>query len=134
MALCDVAPEIAMPSKKAPTAADTSMADATPATSRAAPRMFTRNTSEFSLWTILETRCPWRSASVRTTVTTANAMPTVVSPPRKLAPARILVRTGRYTAMVRSSNTRMEITTRVSRLPSQPKSVITLAAIPDDEM
>ena len=95
VALWAVEPEIAMPSMKAPTAAETCIADAAPATSRAAPRTLSRKTSEFSLCTALETWCPCRSATMRTMVTTARAMPTAVSPPRKLTPASVAVRMGR---------------------------------------
>jgi hypothetical protein len=55
VALCAVAPEMAIPSMKAPTAADTCMAAASPATSRAAPSRLSRKTSEFSLCTALDT-------------------------------------------------------------------------------
>ena len=95
MALCAVAPEMAIPSINAPTAADTCMAAARPATSSAAPSRFRRNTSEFSLCTALDTWCPCRSATSRTTVTTASEIPTVCSPTAKLTPARVAVRTGR---------------------------------------
>ena len=95
VALWAVAPEMAMPSINAPTAAETCMADAMPATSRAAPSRLSRKTSEFSLWTALDTRWPCRRATIRTTVTTAREMATVVSPPRKLTPARVAVRMGR---------------------------------------
>ena len=77
MALWAVAPEMAIPSMNAPTAAETCMAAARPATRSAAPRRFSRNTSEFSLWTALDTWCPCRSATTSTTDTTASEIPTV---------------------------------------------------------
>ena len=80
VALWAVAPEIAMPSMNAPTAADTCMAAASPATSSAAPSRLSRNTSEFSLCTALDTWWPCRRATTRTRVTTAREIPTVCSP------------------------------------------------------
>ncbi|SLB45272.1 Uncharacterised protein [Mycobacteroides abscessus subsp. abscessus] len=52
----------------------------------------------------------------------------------KLTPASIAVRIGRYSAIARSSNTRIDSTTGVSRLPRRPRSLSTLAMIPEDEM
>ncbi|SLI38863.1 Uncharacterised protein [Mycobacteroides abscessus subsp. abscessus] len=46
----------------------------------------------------------------------------------------MVVRIGRYTAIARSSNTRIDRITGVSRLPSLPRSLSTLATIPEEEM
>ena len=69
-----------------------------------------------------------------TVVITAMEMPTAVSPPQSETPTSSAVRIGRYSAITRSSNTRIDSTTGVSRLPRRPRSARTLAMIPDDEM
>ena len=77
VALCAVAPEIAMPNMRQPQQPDTCNAEAMPATNRASPSKFSRKTSEFSLWIARDTRWPCLRAITSTTVTTARAMPTV---------------------------------------------------------
>ena len=49
---------MAMPSRNAPTAADTCMAEANPATSSASPSTLSRNTSRSGESTIIETYRP----------------------------------------------------------------------------
>ena len=58
VALRAVDPEIAMPSRNAPTAADTCSADARPATSSAAPSSLSRKTSLSLLSTIADDDVP----------------------------------------------------------------------------
>ena len=55
VALCAVEPEIAMPKRNAPTAADTCSADANPATSSASPSTLSRKTSRSGESTSAET-------------------------------------------------------------------------------
>ncbi len=134
VAFSAVGPEMAMPSRNAPTAAETCIAEAMPATSSAEPRILSRNTSRSALSTTVETYLPYRSATSRTTLTTASETPTALSPPSRLTPASRAVRIGRYSAITRSSNTRTDSTTGVSRLPSLPRSPRTLAMMPEEEM
>ena len=52
--------------------------------------------------------------------------------PSSPTPASTAVRIGRYSAIVRSSKTSSDSTTGISRLPSQPRSAITFAVMPDE--
>ena len=60
-----------------------------------------------------------------------SAMATEVAPAAKLTPASMAVSTGRYSAIERSSSTSSDSTTGVSRFPSRPRSVSTLAVMPE---
>ncbi len=84
-----------MPSRNAPTAADTCSCEATPATSNAEPSSLSRNTSWSGLSTMAEMNRPYFNATTRTTVMASSEMPTDVRPPRKLTPDSTAVRTGR---------------------------------------
>ena len=95
VAFSAVEPEIAMPSRNAPTAADTCIADATPATSSAAPSTLSRNTSRSGLSTAAETYRPNFSAITSTTVITSSEMPTASMPPSRDTPPSTAVRIGR---------------------------------------
>ena len=95
MAFSAVDPEIAMPSRNAPTAADTCSADAKPATSSAVPSTLSRKTSRSGLSTTAETKRPYRSATTSTTATTASEIATASSPPRNDTPISTAVRIGR---------------------------------------
>ncbi len=131
-------PDTAMPTRNAPTAADTRTCWAAPATSRASP--ISRNSrisllgSAFGLWTSRLTCRPYRNARTRTQTSAASATSSVTDPWASVWWASSAVRMGRYTAMARSSRTSTDSTTGVSRLPIRPRSVRTLAMIPEDEI
>ena len=83
LALCAVDPEIAIPRRNAPTAADTCIAELMPATNSAAPSSLSRSVSLSGLSRRAETYRPYRRATTRTTVMTNNEIPTASSPPHE---------------------------------------------------
>lgn len=127
-------PESAMPTRKAPTAADTCSCWATPATSSVRPRTTSSSISGLSEETALLISRPCRSAPYSARPAEPSAMASVTLPLARLTPATAVVRIGRYSAMIRSSITRIPRITGVSRLPSRSRSVRTLATTPEEEM
>ncbi len=116
-----VAPEMAMPSRNAPTAAETCSAEAIPATSSAAPMSVRRNTSRSLLSTTAETTFPHRRAMTRTRVTTSSETPTVPTP------AAIA---GSASRAITGPNTAMSSTYVVARAASSPSTAPEATARP----
>src|SRR5262245_36877484 len=131
---CAAGPDRAIPARNAPTAADACSACASPATRKARPSTLSSRTSSRGLNTSRLAAGPKRSASSSTTPTAPTAPAIGSSPPTRLSPASRTVRTGRYTAMARSSITSSDRTTGVSRLPMRPRSSRSLATIPEEEI
>ncbi len=127
-------PPRAMPTRKAPTAAETWSWAATPATSRVRPSTPSRRASSERLSTARLTTGPWRRATNRTTATAARAAVTETTPATRDPPASSTATTGRYTAMARSSMTSTDSTEGVSRLPRRSRSRSTLEMTPEEEM
>ncbi len=126
-------PDTAMPTRNAPTAADTLSSSASPATSRVRPSTPSSSDSLSRAETRAVTCRPNRMATTMTAPTVATAMETVSAILPAPPPASRAVSTGRYSAIARSSMTRTPRTAGVSRLPSRPESPSILAITPDDD-
>jgi hypothetical protein len=107
---------------------------ATPATIKVTPRIVSRFTSSEAENARRLRRSPWREARVRMTATATMAAPTDPTLPETLPPSATAPSIGRATAMARSSNTRIDRTTGVSRFPVHPRSTSSFATTPDEEM
>jgi hypothetical protein len=88
-------PEIAMPTRNAPTAAETFARAARPATRSVRPSTDSSRTSASFDQTRRDTQRPWRSAMKRINTTTASAITTEIVAAPKPLPIRSAVRTGR---------------------------------------
>ena len=95
VAFSAVSSEIAMPSRNAPTPAETCSCEAMPATSSAMPRTRSRKTSEVGDSTTADTARPNRSATTSTTISRPTAIATVRSPATRPSAASAAVVIGR---------------------------------------
>src|SRR5919106_797408 len=127
-------PEMASPTRNAPTAAEIWSCSATPAASSAIPRIERSRVSSERLKITRLSAGPNRTEKPRKAAATATAAATVTIADAKPTPRRRTATTGRYTAITRSSMTRIDSTAGVSRFPTHPISARSLATIPEDEM
>ncbi len=127
-------PEIARPTRNAPTAADTSTSWASPPTSSTRPNTVSTMTSSDSEWISRLMNGPKRIANTMISNTTPSATLTEISPVATPVPARSTPTIGRYTAITRSSSTSTDSTVVVSRLPSRSRSFSSFEISPEDEM
>src|SRR5918996_45467 len=124
-------PEMASPTRNAPTAAEIWSCSATPAASSAIPRIERSRVSSERLKITRLSAGPNRTEKPRKAAATATAAATVTIADAKPTPRRSTATTGRYTAMTRSSMTRIDSTAGVSRFPTHPISARSLATIPE---
>ena len=127
-------PDSVTPSRNAPTAADTWISSARPATNSVRPRIVSSRSSSDRVSRSRLTWVLYRAETASAIATTPRATPTDTTPSTIDAPMVNTPAIGRKTAIEMSSRTSTESTTGVSRFAIRPKSESSLAMIPDDDM